>query len=106
MAGIIEGIAEAHGVPPEIDRDVERVRSRYRTLAADDDPKPSSKLIRSLQDEVNARVPISSLFYPTHPETLRQYGRSDGMAADLNTLDVRVDPTDPWPTQDRIPPHV
>jgi hypothetical protein len=105
MAGVVEDIAEAHGVPPETDRDVERVRLRYRTLAADDDPKPSSKLIRSLQDEVNTRVPISSLFYPTHPETLREHSDSDGLAAELSAVDVRVDPADPWPTLDREGPR-
>jgi hypothetical protein len=107
MAGVVEDIAEAHGVPAEIERDVGRVRSRYRTLAADDDPRPSSKLIHSLQEEVNRRIPVTSLFYPTGPEMLHQHGPGEGLAAELNAVDVRVDPTDPWPVPDRgAAPHV
>ena len=68
MAGVVEDIAEAHGVPAEIERDVERVRSRHKTLAADDDPRPASELIQLLQDEVNRRVPVTSLDHPTGPE--------------------------------------
>jgi hypothetical protein len=107
MAGVVEDIAEAHGVPAEIERDVDRVRSRYRTLAADDDPRPAAKLIQSLQDEVNRRVPVTSLFYPTGPGPLHQHGLGEGLAAELGAVDVRVDPADPWPTPDRrSAPHV
>jgi hypothetical protein len=74
MAGVVEDIAEAHGGSPEIERTVERVSLRYTTLTANDDPKPSPQLIRSLQDEVNTRAPVASLFYPTDLATLQQHG--------------------------------
>lgn len=64
MAEIVEGIREARRVTPEIKRDVHHVRTRYRILAADDDPKPSAKLVTKLQTEVNRRIPPDSLLYP------------------------------------------
>lgn len=70
MAEIVEGIREARRVTSEIKRDVYQVRTRYRILAADDDPKPSAKLVAKLQSEVNRRVPPDSLFYPPRCSTM------------------------------------
>jgi hypothetical protein len=64
MAGIVDELAEARRVSLELEREVSRVRTRYRAMAADDDPKPSPKLVENIQSEVNKRIPVDSLFYP------------------------------------------
>jgi hypothetical protein len=87
MADVVENIAEARGVTTEIERDVNRMRTRYRTLAGDDDPRPSTKLVRELQSEVNERVPITSLFYPSsadtsHPHSSTSHLEDEAVAPD------------------------
>ena len=99
MGSITEDIAEASGVSPEIEREVNRVRARYRTLAVEDDPKPSTELVLKLQHDVNERIPVGSLFYPTatkipHQQTFGDEGLTDGIEA----LDARIDPVESWPT--------
>jgi hypothetical protein len=74
MADVAEDIAEeARGVNQEIERDVNRVRTRCRSLVADDDPRPSPQLVRQMQSEVNKRVPVSSLYYPSDSDTSNRY---------------------------------
>ncbi|MBV8094828.1 MAG: hypothetical protein JO110_16700 [Acetobacteraceae bacterium] len=99
MGVVVEDIAEAHTVPPDVEKEVDRLRARYRTLAADDDPKPSTKLVQQLQNEVNRRVPVERLFYPTSADRPHHHtSNGDGLAGEVHGLDVRVDPVEPWPT--------
>jgi hypothetical protein len=65
MAGIVEEIAENRRVSLELEREVSRVRSRYTAMAEDDDPRPKTNIVDQIQQEVNRRVPVDSLFYPT-----------------------------------------
>lgn len=64
MQTVVDDIAEAEGIPRETEREVGRIRDRYRSLSADDDPIPSRRLVARLQEEINTKVPPTSLFYP------------------------------------------
>jgi len=104
MGIIVEDIAEAHSVPLEIAKEVDRVRARYKALSTDDDPHPSTKLLKRLQDQVNQRVPTSSLFYPTPGEPPRPHRPNEGgLVAEMDAIDIRVDPVEPWPTPKKNP---
>jgi hypothetical protein len=45
MKMVVDEVAETAGISKDIEREVERVRSRYRNLSVDDDPRPSPKLV-------------------------------------------------------------
>ena len=64
MKATVDSIADAEGIPKELEREIERVRHRYRSLSVDDDPRPSRRLLSKLQDEVNQETPAHTLFYP------------------------------------------
>jgi hypothetical protein len=104
MKAVVDEIAEAGGISREIERDISRVRTRYRALVAEDDPRPSPKLVGQLQTEVNRRVPPSSLFYPLpdrkpSPSTAQTPPSPTpiNVAGDVEGADAKVDPIDPWP---------
>jgi hypothetical protein len=65
MRIVVEEIAELGGIAKEIEREVERIRSRYRALCVDDDPRPPVTVVRQLQTEINKKIPPSSFFYPS-----------------------------------------
>jgi hypothetical protein len=88
MAAAIEEIIETRGVSPQVERDVNRVRTRYASLAGDDDPKPSKKLVRRLQSEVNSRIPVGSLFYPGSTNTPRPQTGDRGLTSDTEACGV------------------
>jgi len=100
MAVIVEDIIEARCLSSELERQVHRLQGQYFGLAtADDDPKPSARLVRQLQSEVNKQIPVDSLFYPpdtvsTYPHTL---GRS--VAGGTEVMGVGVHPAEPWPIE-------
>jgi hypothetical protein len=64
MKMVVDEIAESAGIPREIEREVERVRTRYQNLSEGDDPRPSIKLVKRLQAQIEDKIPIWSLFYP------------------------------------------
>jgi hypothetical protein len=105
MAAVVEDIAEARSVTQEMERDINRVRTRYRTLAVDDDPRPSKELVRQLQSEVNERVPIGSLFYPFN-SLFDSFGVDKSyphiptgqLEEEAVAVDTRINPAEPWPT--------
>jgi hypothetical protein len=96
MKVVVDEIAEAGGIPREIDREIDRVRARYRTLSVDDDPRPLSKLVARLQDEINRRVPASTLFYPRF-DALPAEASDRSIAGDAEGVDAKIDPVAPWP---------
>jgi hypothetical protein len=98
MKVVVDEIAENGGISRDIDREIERVRARYRSLSADDDPRPSHKLVEQLQVEINKRVPLSSLFYP-QPNAQTQPVENSGplIAGDIESVDVKIDPIESWP---------
>ncbi len=98
MKVVVDEIAEAGEIPPEIDKEIARIRTRYKTLAVDDDPRPSPRLVEALQSEVNRRIPASSLFWPPAPAApLPAAPMRAGVAGDADAVDVRIDPVEPWP---------
>jgi hypothetical protein len=64
MATFVEDIVQFHGTTSEMAREVARLRARYRKLGENDDPQPSGRVIKLLQEEVKRRVPVESLWYP------------------------------------------
>lgn len=98
MRMVVDEIAEAGGISREIEREVERIKTRYRNLSVDDDPRPSSKLVIRLQAEINKKVPPSSLFYP-HPGTSTPISVASvpSVAGDAEGVDVKINPVGPWP---------
>jgi hypothetical protein len=65
MKNVADEIREVGEIRRDADREIERVRTRYRSLSVNDDPRPSQRLVEGMQLEVNRRVPPSSLFYPS-----------------------------------------
>ena len=101
MKDAVDDISEARGIPRETERDIERVRKRYRALQVDDDPTPPPKLIKRLQAEVNNRVDISSLFYPsdTSPHAGQTAPAAPSIAGDVEGVDAKIEPVEPWPSR-------
>jgi hypothetical protein len=99
MGNVVHEIKEQRGITRGTLREVERVSTRYRNLSHDDDPRPSQNLVAALQDEVNERVPISSLLYPISPVTSEIASTEDepAIAGDADGVNVRIDPVEPWP---------
>jgi hypothetical protein len=104
MKVVVDEIAEFGDIARDVDREVGRVRARYRSLSVDDDPRPSSRLVAQLQAEVDRRVPASSLFYPSSDPggagaaqavPTEVLGRS--FVGDAEGMDVKVDPIRSWP---------
>jgi hypothetical protein len=104
MAAVVEDIAEDHRVSQETERDVNRVRTRYRSLAVDDDPKPFAELVRQLHSEVNVRVPTSSLFYPPSMDTSYRQAEVGQLEDEAVALGVRINPAEPWSTDHKDHP--
>jgi hypothetical protein len=98
MAGIVEEIAETRGVSVELEREINRVRTRYKILAGEDDPKPSSKLVRRLQSEVNGRVPVNSLFYSLDADTPHPNTVDPSLKTGIEATSGGVGAVEPWPT--------
>lgn len=99
MKMVVDEIAGIGGLSKEIEKEVERVRARYRNLSVDDDPRPSQKLVLRLQDEINRKVPASSLFYPRLNAAPAAAGASaPPIAGDVGGLDTKINPVGPWPT--------
>jgi hypothetical protein len=98
MKMVVDEIGEVGGMPKEIGRDVDRIRARYRVLAVDDDPRPSLKLVKRLQEEINKKIPPSSLFYPPF-DTWPDAGEApvSRLASDADGMDVKVDSVVRWP---------
>ena len=100
MRMVVDEIAESAGLSKEIDREIDRIRARYRSLSVDDDPRPPSKLVARLQDEINLKVPASSLFYPRPGARLQRAAAaaaSQSVAGDAEGVDVKIELVDPWP---------
>jgi hypothetical protein len=98
MKAVVDEIAEVGGIPREIERDISRVRTRYRALVAEDAPRPSPKLVGQLQAEVNRRVPASLLFYPLPGRDPSPTNPSPpAVAGDVEGANAKIDPIDPWP---------
>jgi hypothetical protein len=101
MKILVEDIHEAGTISKDADKEINRIRARYRTLAVDDDPRPSQRVVQRLQAEVNRRVPPESLFYPllsANPDTRGDIGIT--VAGDANGMNVKVEPVDPWPREE------
>jgi hypothetical protein len=102
MKEIVDEIAEVNGISPDMEREIGRMRTRYRALSSDDDPRPSRKLVERLQAEVNQQVPTSSFFYPTGnycPPRPSNIAESVPPAVVSNAEGVasRINPIDAWP---------
>jgi hypothetical protein len=106
MKVVVDEIAEATGIPGDIEREIDRIRKRYRNLAIEDDPRPPPKLVKRLQEEVNRRVPPSSLWYPAAGRDPALIGHvlaraTPSIAGDAEGIDTKIDPTDRWPSGKR-----
>lgn len=102
MQMAVEEIAEHGGIRPGTEREIDRIRARYRNLSVDDDPSPSTKLVTALQADVNKRVPASSFFYPSAGQAIPPApDDAKAIAGDAEGVDVRIDPIDPWPHRRR-----
>lgn len=101
MHMVVDEIREAGGVSRETDREIDRIRVRYRNLSVDDDPRPNPKLVERLQGEVNKRVPAATLFFPAPPVPpsgpVPSPPAAPAIAGDAEGVDVRIDPVGPWP---------
>jgi hypothetical protein len=49
----------------EVDRLHRRARARFDSMAREDDPQPSRKFLRRLQQEVNAQLPADRMWVPS-----------------------------------------
>jgi hypothetical protein len=98
MKMVVDEVAENAGTSKDIEREVERVRARYRSLSVDDDPRPSPKLVSKLQTEINEKIPPASLFYPqlSAPPPIFEAPLSS-IAGDVEGLDTKINPAGPWP---------
>lgn len=100
MKMVADEIGETGGIPRETEREIDRIRARYRTLSVDDDPGPSPKLVERLQAEVNRRVPTSALFYPSinlSPRAPPAAPAPPSIAGDIDGVDTKIDLIEPWP---------
>ena len=78
---VVEDIAQHRQITHDTQREITRIRERYRKLAEDDYPKPSARLVGRLQEEVNRRTPLDGLWYP---EDCEATSRSDAGWAQLS----------------------
>jgi hypothetical protein len=95
MDSVVQEISEVRGLTSQIERDSSRARARYRNLAAEDDPKPSTELVLKLQSEVGRRIPVDSLFYPVNLDNFPRSGGSNDSVQAPEAAPIRTDPTGP-----------
>jgi|HubBroStandDraft_4_1064222.scaffolds.fasta_scaffold16155_4 hypothetical protein len=65
LKDIVDRIRIEKDFTRELERDFEQTRKRHREMAGQDDPDPSKRLIDRFQGEVNAQIPVSSLWCPS-----------------------------------------
>lgn len=97
MKMVVEAIAEDGGLGKDLGKEVDRIAARYRNLALDDDPSPSRTTIVRIQNEINARIPPTSLFFPAKDASPPRTNALAGMDQPEGELETKVDPVQPWP---------
>lgn len=61
---IVDSMKTKESITKKVSDALSKAQKRYKDLALQDDPKPSKRLLRKCQNEVNRRFPASDFWYP------------------------------------------